>query len=186
MPPPNSLFHEPTILPTARVLISLHLTFFIPHPPPLPDTYALSLSPRDASAVTISQGKGGDSAPNASVSGNKRPTTKRRERSCISFGVAYFVFLLLGFPSLFRYLQYMGSRFGKLDEKSDRTRKAGHVMRSLNMDPRNARKFPRWGCDGKYPTNLLLCFVSLVQPYSVTRDCGPYPHNFVRQPPGHG
>ena len=99
----HSSYSSRSYFPTARVLF-----FSLSHPPPLPDTHAPSLSPRDTSAVTISQGKGSDSIPNATASGTSGRTTKRRERLCISFGVAYLVVPLLVFPSLFRYLQYMG------------------------------------------------------------------------------
>jgi len=52
-----------TMLSTARVLISLHLAFFISHLPPLTDHFAPPLPLRDASAVTISYSKGSDSIP---------------------------------------------------------------------------------------------------------------------------
>jgi len=92
IPPPNFPFHEITMPPTPRVSIFLHLAFFIPHLPPLPDPHAPTFPPRHTSAVTISYGKGSSNLPSASGSGTISPISKRRRRSCVSSGVVFLYF----------------------------------------------------------------------------------------------
>ena len=80
--------------------IFLHFTFFISHPPPLPDPHAPTLPPKDTSSVTIPPGEGSGNFLNASGSLTIRPTTKRRIWPCVSFPLAltYFISFLSFFP----------------------------------------------------------------------------------------
>jgi len=73
-----------------------------------------SLSPRDTSTVTISEGKGSDNVPNASVSRTSGPQPSGGNGHV--FPLALFISCLLSrsFLSCLDILQYMGSGFGKL------------------------------------------------------------------------
>ena len=78
----------PSSFPTSTSPCFLHHAFFITYPPPLQDFHALSLSPSDTSAVTISHGKGNDYLTKASGSGTTQPSTKKQVQVFgISFGV---------------------------------------------------------------------------------------------------
>lgn len=92
--------------------IFLHSAFCISHPPPLPDSDAPSLSPRDSVNLTISHGKGSGNLFNTSSSGISNPQPSGGNSPAFPLALLYFIPSLSVFPFLFRYLQY--TRFRKV------------------------------------------------------------------------